>query len=96
MSLNRYATRQDSNQGEIVEYLRKAGATVYILKVPVDILVGHNKQTALVEIKSLKTAYGRKGMNANQKSFMGTWTGGTVATINDIEGARTLLALMSA
>ena len=95
MSINRYAARQDGNQAEIVDYLRAAGATVYIIKMPVDLLVGKHGKTALVEVKSLKTRYGKKGPNENQKSFMDTWRGGTVATVNDIEGARVLLAAMA-
>lgn len=90
----RYAARVDGNQAEIVSYLREAGATVYILKLPVDLLVGYNGNTALVEVKDLSTGYGRKGANPNQQSFMETWKGGTVAVINDIEGAKHLIGLM--
>ena len=68
---------------------------VYEIRRPVDILIGYAGKTALAEIKSLDTRYGRKGLNDNQRSFAQTWNGGTFATITDTEGAARLLALMA-
>ena len=96
MSIHRYATRQDGNHRAIVNALRAGGAMVYEIRRPVDILIGYAGKTALAEIKSLDTRYGRKGLNDNQRSFAQTWNGGTFATITDTEGAARLLALMEA
>jgi len=90
----RYAARIDGNQQEIVNHFRLCGASVYILKLPVDILLGFNGKTVLVEIKDPQSAYGRRGANPNQLSFMQSWKGGTVALIDSIESADNLLKMM--
>ena len=91
----RHAARTDGTQSAIVAHLRGRGASVYIVKLPVDLLVGFGNKTALVEIKDPTTRYGKKGANPNQASFMSTWKGGTVALIDSIEAADNLLGLMS-
>jgi len=48
----RYAARVDANQEQIVSALRAAGAYVWIIGIPVDLLVGYRGHTFLVEIKS--------------------------------------------
>ena len=91
----RYAARVDGNQASIVNHFRLCGASVYVLKLPVDLLVGFNNKTALVEIKDPTSAYGRRGANDNQRSFMETWKGGTVAIVDSIEAADRLLKVMA-
>lgn len=91
----RFAARIDDNKREIVNHFRLCGASVYDLKLPVDLLIGFAGKTALVEIKNPDTAYGRKGANPNQQSFMSTWKGGTVALIDSIEAADRLLKVMA-
>ena len=91
----RYAARVDSNQAEIVQAMRDAGASVFIVGLPVDLLVGHAGKTALVEVKR------REGKRQTpytqlQKGFMLDWKGGTVATIVDVAGALALLKVMEA
>jgi hypothetical protein len=86
----RYAARADGNQPEIVDALRKAGAYVWVIKLPVDILIGYAGKTALIEIK---TATGKR--TKLQEDFLREWTGGTVAVIRDVEGAINLLRTMS-
>lgn len=63
MSLNRYAKRADSTQTAIVEALRAAGAKVYVISKPCDLLVrylsrayGHYLWTPM----EVKTARGKK------------------------------------
>ena len=94
MSIHRYAARTDSNHAEIVNALRSGGARVYNIRVPADLLVGHAGKTAVVEVKSLGTSYGRRGLNENQSKFEAEWTGGLFATLTDAEGAVRLLKLM--
>jgi hypothetical protein len=90
----RHASRIDENQQEIVDALREAGASVYIVKLPVDLLVGYKGTTMLVEIKSKKTAYGRRGLNPNQVAFMRTWEGGAVALVDSTESALAMLKMI--
>lgn len=91
----RYAARVDANQEQIVSALRAAGAYVFILKLPVDLLVGFNNKTALVEVKDPNSAYGKKGLNANQRKFQEEWNGGTLAMVDSVEAAQQLLRLMA-
>ena len=82
----RRAARVDANQAAIVETLRAAGCSVYIIGLPVDLVVGKNgRHTVLVEIKTEDGDY-----TPHQRKFMATWKGGPVATIRDVEGALTL------
>lgn len=82
MSLNRYAKKRDLNEREIVDALRKAGATVVQLDRPVDLLVGYRRRTVLIEVKS-------KGgkLNEAQREFFGDWRGGDLLTVWSVEQA---------
>jgi hypothetical protein len=91
----RRAARIDANQTEIVAALLDAGASVYFIKLPVDLLVGYGGKTALVEVKNPNSRYGRAGLNANQASWLSTWQGGTVATVDSVEAAQRLLEVMA-
>ena len=92
----RYAAKADNNQPEITQAFLDGGASVYHLKVPVDLMVGYAGQTVLVEVKNLETRYGRKGANERQGNFMATWKGGAVALVDGPEAARRLMKLMEA
>ena len=91
----RYAARSDANQSEIVAALRASGASVFVLKLPVDLLVGYAGKTALVEIKDPTSRYGKKGLNVKQSAFLMGWNGGTVALIDSVEAAQNLIRSMS-
>ena len=52
MSLARFAKKRDSNESVIVEALRKAGADVWLLDRPVDLLVGYNERLYGFEVKT--------------------------------------------
>ena len=54
MSLARYAKKRDGNEAPIVEALRKAGADVWLLDRPVDLLVGYNQRLYGFEVKTDK------------------------------------------
>ena len=94
----RRAARVDSTQAEIVQALRDAGAYVWIIGLPLDLLVGYAGRTALVECKSITGKREPKPARHTdlQRAFMAAWIGGTVATITDAEGARNLLSTMGA
>ena len=54
MTYLRRAKRTDLNQAEIVQALRSAGARVWILGQPLDLLVGFRGRLVLLEVKSHK------------------------------------------
>lgn len=62
------AKRVDANQEQIVSALRAAGAYVWIIGLPVDLLVGYNNRTVLVEIKSSS----KSKLTKLQKDFLKT------------------------
>ncbi len=92
----RRAARVDANQALIVEAMRKCGATVWIIGLPVDLLIGCNGKTALAEVKILQGKRKPKaaGYTDLQTEFMSSWRGGTVATLTDVDSALRLLAVM--
>ena len=49
----RKAAKTDANQAEIVAALRAVGASVWVIGLPVDILLGVAGKTLAVEIKTL-------------------------------------------
>ena len=90
----RRAARVDSTQADIVAALRAMGAVVYLIKEPIDLLVGFRGITLVVEVKNLK---GRgKRFTPQQVDFFKDWKGGPVATVCDVEGAIRLLKTVEA
>lgn len=89
----RHAARVDANQAEIVAALREAGASVWIIGLPVDLLVGFNGHSVLMEVKTLTGKRNPKPSKHTQlqKGFMLDWKGGPVATVTDVRGALHIL-----
>ena len=89
-----YARKVDTNHVELVKTFRSMGATVLDLskvgKGCPDLLIGINNRIALVEIKRDDKA---KYTN-DQIKFMQNWKGGTIARIQDLEGATRLINLL--
>jgi hypothetical protein len=83
----RYAKRVDANQEQIVSALRAAGAFVWIIGLPVDLLVGYKNRTILVEIKSTS----KSKFTDLQKDFFNNWCGDALARIDSPEGALRML-----
>jgi hypothetical protein len=83
----RRAARTDANQASIVRALRDAGASVYIIKLPTDLLVGYRGRTLIVEVKDGDKAPSKQALTKVQSEFMSTWRGGPVATVNSVESA---------
>lgn len=50
--MTRYAAKVDANQAAIIELFRAAGASVYIIGEPVDLLIGYMGLTCAVEVKN--------------------------------------------
>lgn len=86
----RYAARVDANQAEIVKVLRDAGAYVWIIGLPVDLLVGYKNTTFLVEVKDGS----KKRLTALQDDFFQNWTGSTLARIDSPEAALRMIGVL--
>jgi hypothetical protein len=86
----RHAARVDKNQEEIVSALRSAGAYVWIIGLPVDLLVGYKGQTFLVEVKNGP----RKRLTALQDDFFNNWSGSTLARIDGSEAALRMIGVL--
>jgi hypothetical protein len=86
----RYAARVDANQMQIVSALRAAGAYVWIIGLPVDLLVGHQNRTFLVEIKSNT----KKKLTKLQVEFFEKWCGGTLCRIDGPEAALRMIGVV--
>ena len=86
----RYAARVDANQDQIVSALRSAGAYVWIIGLPVDLLVGFRGHTFLVEIKSTS----KKRLTDLQDDFFENWSGSTLARIDSPEAALRMIRVI--
>lgn len=80
--------KTDSNQKEIIRQLKSIGASVVdtsaVGKGFPDLVVGYQKQTYLVEVKSSNKAYG-KSLNENQVKFKDAWKGSEIILVRNIE-----------
>ena len=81
----RRSHRRDENHQELVAAFRALGATVLDLadvgqNAP-DLLVGFRGVNHLVEIKSRKNTYGRKGLTQGQAEFTAVWQGAEVRVV---------------
>lgn len=79
----RRAARVDANQSQVISALRAAGAYVWIIGLPVDLLVGYKGRTFLVEIKDGP----KKTLTRLQQEFFGNWCGGGLHRIDNAEQA---------
>jgi hypothetical protein len=86
----RYAARVDANQEQIVSALRGAGAYVWIIGLPVDLLVGYKNHTCLVELKSGP----KKRLTKLQADFFENWSGSTLARIDSPEAALRMIGVV--
>jgi hypothetical protein len=86
----RYAKRVDANQDQIVSALRAAGAYVWIIGLPIDLLVGYKGHTFLVEVKD----GAKKRLTALQDDFFQNWTGSTLARIDSPEAALRMIGVL--
>jgi hypothetical protein len=86
----RRAARVDSNQEQVIIALRAAGAYVWIIGLPVDLLVGYKNHTMLMEIK----AGPKKRLTALQQDFFEKWDGGTLVRVDGPEAALAALRVI--
>jgi len=86
----RYAARVDANQEQIVSALRAAGAYVWIIGLPVDLLVGFKGHTFLVEIKDGP----KKRLTKLQTDFFENWCGGTLCRVDCPDAALRMIGMI--
>jgi hypothetical protein len=86
----RYAARVDANQRQIITALEAAGANVWVIGLPVDLLVGHKNHTYLVECKHGP----RKRLTPLQADFFESWSGSTLARVDSPEAALRMLGVL--
>lgn len=88
-----YKRRVDSNQKEIVNDLRKLGFSVFITKTLTkdfpDLVIGRNRITALVEIKSEEG-----GLSEGQEKFRKEWKGSQIIVAKTTEDVLTAFELL--
>lgn len=90
MSLNRYAAAVDMNQKSIVDALRKVGASVEIIGRPLDLLVGYQRRTYVLEVKQVK---GR--ISQGQEEFLREWQGDIAAVVRSASEALAVIGCES-
>jgi len=86
----RRAARVDANQEQVVSALRAAGAYVWIIGLPVDLLVGYKNHTWLMEVKDGP----KKRLTALQEDFFANWTGGTLCRVDGPEAALRMIGVV--
>ena len=86
----RHAARVDANQAAIVQALRDAGAYVWIIGLPVDLLVGYKDRTLLIEVKTTS----KKRLTGLQATFFEKWTGGTLCRVDSPEAALRMIGVI--
>lgn len=86
----RTAARTDSNHKEIVEGLRKYGASilgVHQLKNCFDILVGYKGKDYIMEIKNGKNPPSKNKLTKGEQQFRNNWKGGKYNIVYSLEDA---------
>jgi len=86
----RYAARKDENEAAIVQALRDAGAYVWIIGLPVDLLVGFRGRTLLMEVKTTS----KKRLTGLQADFFEKWTGGTLCRVDSPQAALRMIGVI--
>jgi hypothetical protein len=80
----------DANQEQIVSALRAAGAYVWIIGLPIDLLVGFKGHTFLVEIKDGP----KKRLTKLQTDFFENWCGGTLCRVDCPDAALRMIGMI--
>jgi len=86
----RRAARVDANAIQVVSALRAAGAYVWIIGLPVDLLVGYKGHTFLMEIKDGP----KKRLTKLQTDFFENWSGSTLCRVDGPEAALRMIEVV--
>lgn len=87
----RRAAKIDRNQPEIVAALRAMNAKVYPMHMVgggfPDLLVCYEGMTLLMEVKDGSRPPSERQLTPDQREFHGSWVGGPLSIVTDVEGA---------
>jgi hypothetical protein len=86
----RRAARVDATQEAIVSALRAAGAYVWVIGLPVDLLVGYKGHTFCMEVKSGPS----KRLTKLQADFFENWSGSTLCRVDNPEAALRMIGVV--
>ena len=86
----RRAARVDANAIQVVSALRAAGAYVWIIGLPVDLLGGYKGHTFLMEIKDGP----KKRLTKLQADFFENWSGSTLCRVDGPEAALRMIGVV--
>jgi hypothetical protein len=89
--IRRHNAKRDANEPEIVAALQAAGASVYRLDQPVDLLIGYRGRCIIAEVKLPKSS-----LNDNQQKFFASWRGPTPPILRTVEDAMRLIEALNA
>ena len=78
------------NQGEIVKALKKIGASVWVIGLPVDLLVGFRGHTYLMEVKDGP----KRRLTPLQADFFENWSGGTLCRVDNPDAALRMIGVL--
>lgn len=81
-----FARKRDANEPEIIEALEAAGASVFVLDKPLDLLVGFRGETFLLEVKNGAQPPSWQRVTDAQREFISGWAG-QYAIVNSKESA---------
>ena len=87
MSLARHDKSRDENEPQIVEALRRGGASVHRIDTPCDLLVGISNTTQLIEVKRPLGPRGGASttkLTEAQMRFRHTWKGSDVEILRTV------------
>ena len=90
----RQVARIDANQGEIVAYLRRIGASVQVLSAVghgcPDLLVGFRGRNVLLEVKDGGKPPSKRKLTPDEQEWHALWRG-EVRIVESIQDARSIL-----
>lgn len=73
--IGRRAQKIDANQPDIVDALRKAGASVEFIGKPVDLVIAYNGVNIMVEVKDGAKPPSAQNLTPDQIKFFANWKG---------------------
>lgn len=83
----RYALRTDANQSQVISALEAAGAKVWIIGKPTDLLVGIDGKFAFFEVKDGQKYASQQKKTALQERFFKFYEGYPVCLVDGPEAA---------
>lgn len=76
------ARKRDANEPEIIEILEYVGASVYPMDKPLDLLVGFQGETELLEVKNGAQPPSWQRTTKDQQEFYDSWLGRLPKIVN--------------